>query len=108
MDDDFNKIEKYHKRRSSEFFFNKLIEVSKNKLTNQDLKYAAYLYLNMDNVQISNVMKVETKTVCMAKYRLKQKIGLEKKLIYKHLFKVYFHKKICRRLSTDFLFFILS
>ncbi|TGN26838.1 tetratricopeptide repeat protein [Empedobacter tilapiae] len=79
MDDDFNKIQNIIKDVHPSFF-NKLIDVSKNKLTNQDLKYAAYLYLNMDNMQIANVMKVETKTVRMAKYRLKQKIGLEKNI----------------------------
>ena len=77
MDDDFNEIQNIIKEVHPNFF-NKLSEVSKSKLTNQDMKYAAYLYLNMDNVQIANVMKVETKTVRMAKYRLKQKIGLEK------------------------------
>ncbi|MGV0995068.1 tetratricopeptide repeat protein [Empedobacter falsenii] len=77
MDDDFNEIQNIIKEVHPNFF-NKLSEVSKSKLTNQDMKYAAYLYLNMDNVQIANMMKVETKTVRMAKYRLKQKIGLSK------------------------------
>ncbi|WP_413533775.1 hypothetical protein [Empedobacter brevis] len=79
MDEDFNRTQDIIKEVHPDFF-NKLIEVSKSKLTNQDLKYAAYLYLNMDNTQISNLMKVETKTVRMAKYRLKQKIGLDKEV----------------------------
>lgn len=49
-----------------------------SKLTNQDLRYAAYIYLNMDNLQIANVLKADPKTVRMTKYRLKQKIGLGK------------------------------
>ena len=77
MDDDFTEIQNIVKEVHPSFF-KKLNEVSKNKLTNQDLKYAAYLYLNMDNIQIANLMKVETKTVRMAKYRMKQKIGLDK------------------------------
>ena len=59
-------------------FFKKINEVSKNKLTNLDLKYAAYIYLNMDNLKIANLLKVEPKTVRMAKYRLKQKLGIDK------------------------------
>lgn len=59
-------------------FFKRLNEVSKNKLTNQDLKYSAYIYLNMDNQQIANILKVEAKTVRMTKYRLKQKLGLDR------------------------------
>ncbi|WP_291118345.1 hypothetical protein [Empedobacter sp. UBA7248] len=59
-------------------FFKKMNEISKNKLSAQDLNYAAYIYLNMDNQQISNLLKVENKTVRMTKYRLKQKIGLSK------------------------------
>ena len=59
-------------------FFKKLNSVSKNKLSNQDLKYDAYIYLNTDNQRIASLLKVEAKTVRMTKYRLKQKIGLEK------------------------------
>ncbi|PUB35370.1 tetratricopeptide repeat protein [Elizabethkingia sp. YR214] len=59
-------------------FFKRLNEVSKSKLTNQDLRYAAYIYLNMDNLQIASALKADPKTVRMTKYRLKQKIGLAK------------------------------
>ena len=59
-------------------FFKRLNEVSKSKLTNQDLRYAAYIYLNMDNLQIASALKADPKTVRMTKYRLKQKIGLGK------------------------------
>ncbi len=53
-------------------------EISQNRLSTQDLNYAAFIYLNMDNQQISNLLKVENKTVRMTKYRLKQKLGLGK------------------------------
>jgi DNA-binding CsgD family transcriptional regulator len=59
--------------------YNKLKEISKNKLTNRDLKFASYIYLNMDNTKIAEILRVEVKTVRMTKYRLKQKIGLDKK-----------------------------
>ncbi|MBB4806363.1 DNA-binding CsgD family transcriptional regulator [Chryseobacterium defluvii] len=59
-------------------FFKRLKELSKTKLTNLDLRYAAYIYLNLDNQQISNALKADPKTVKVTKYRLKQKIGLNK------------------------------
>lgn len=76
-DDDFNEIQNIVQEVHPNLF-KRLNEVSKNKLSSLDLKYAAYLYLNMDNQQIANVMKIEPKTVRMAKYRMKQKIGLDK------------------------------
>lgn len=59
-------------------FFKKLNSLSKSKLTNLDQKYAAYIYINMDNQKISNILKVDPKTVRVTKYRLKQKLGLDK------------------------------
>lgn len=60
-------------------FFKRLNELSHSKLTNLDLRYAAYIYINMDNQQIANILKVDINTVRVTKYRLKQKIGLSKK-----------------------------
>ncbi|MDV3907931.1 hypothetical protein CMT84_05630 [Elizabethkingia anophelis] len=76
-DNDFNSIQTIIQETHPNFF-KRLSEVSKNKLTNLDMKYAAYIYLNMDNIQISNILKVDPKTVSITKYRLKQKIGLRK------------------------------
>ncbi|MCD9854839.1 LuxR C-terminal-related transcriptional regulator [Epilithonimonas sp. JDS] len=59
-------------------FYKRLNDLSKIKLTNLDLKYAAYIYLNMDNQQISNILKADPNTVRVTKYRLKQKLGLTK------------------------------
>lgn len=59
-------------------FFKHLNEISKAKLTNQDMRYAAYIYLNMNNHQISSVLKADPKAVRMAKYRLKKKLELGK------------------------------
>jgi tetratricopeptide (TPR) repeat protein len=78
-DHDFNNINTIIKDVHPNFF-NKLNEISKNKLTSQDLKYAAYIYLNMDNIKIAEILRVEVKTVRTTKYRLKQKIGLEKEI----------------------------
>ncbi|WP_300672179.1 hypothetical protein [Soonwooa sp.] len=59
-------------------FFKKLNSISKTKLSNLDQKYAAYIYINMDNQKISNLLNVDPHTVRVTKYRLKQKLGLDK------------------------------
>lgn len=76
-DRDFENIQSVIKRIHPGFF-KKLSELSRTKLSSQDLKYAAYIYLNMDNQQIANILKVDPKTVRVTKYRLKQKMGLGK------------------------------
>lgn len=59
-------------------FFNQLTEKSQQKLTPLDMKYCAYLYLQMTTKQIAQVLHVEPQSVRMFKYRLKQKFGLGK------------------------------
>jgi len=59
-------------------FFNRLHEKAQQKLSSLDLKYCAYLHLNMDTKQIANLLNVEPKSVRMTKYRLKQKLNLTK------------------------------
>ena len=77
VDEEFNEIKNISQEVHPNFF-KKINEISKSKLTNLDLKYAAYIYIGLDNQKISALLKVEPKTVRMSKYRLKQKIGLEK------------------------------
>ncbi|SMO72769.1 hypothetical protein SAMN06265171_105275 [Chryseobacterium rhizoplanae] len=77
VDHDFNEL-KHMTEEVHPNFFNRIQKISKNKLTHLDLKYAAYIYLNLNNFQISNILKVDPKTVRVTKYRLKQKIGLNK------------------------------
>ncbi|MCW3161298.1 transcriptional regulator [Chryseobacterium oryctis] len=76
-DNDFNDLQNIIQQIHPNFF-KRLQELSKSKLTNQDLKYCAYINLNMNNFQISNILKVDPKTVRVTKYRLKQKLGLKK------------------------------
>lgn len=59
-------------------FFQLLNKKAQKKLTLLDLKLCAYLYLQMDTRQISQLMHVEAKSVRMSRYRIKQKLGLEK------------------------------
>jgi len=59
-------------------FFNLIGERAQRKLTLLDLKFCAYLYLKMDTRQIAQLMNVEAKSVRMTRYRIKQKLGLDK------------------------------
>lgn len=59
-------------------FFQQLIEKAQQKLTALDLKYCAYIYLQMSTKQIAQVLHVEAQSVRMFKYRLKQKFSLPK------------------------------
>ena len=58
-------------------FFNRLMQINP-KLTNNDLKYCAYIRLNMSTQDICDLLFVERKTVEMTKYRIKKKFGLKK------------------------------
>ncbi|QNL48037.1 hypothetical protein H8S90_14610 [Olivibacter sp. SDN3] len=59
-------------------FFHQLSEKAVQKLTPLDLKYCAYIHLQMSTKQIAQVLHVEAQSVRMFKYRLKQKFGLSK------------------------------
>jgi DNA-binding CsgD family transcriptional regulator len=76
-DEEFSKVENISKEVHP-YLFKKLNEIAVKKLSNNDLKYAAYIYLNMDNQQITQALNVDIKTVRMTKYRLKQKLGLNR------------------------------
>ena len=60
-------------------FFNKLNSLSENKLTPLDLKYCAYIFLKLSTKDIATAFNVEVKSIRMSKYRIKQKLNLEKK-----------------------------
>jgi len=76
-DNDFSGIQKMIQNIHPNFY-KRLQDIAKIKLTNLDMKYAAYIYLNMDNQQIGNILKIDSNTVRVTKYRLKQKLGLKK------------------------------
>lgn len=59
-------------------FFNQLKIMSKNKLTPLDITYASFIYLHMNNQQISNYTKSDLNTVRVAKHRLKKKFTIPK------------------------------
>lgn len=59
-------------------FYKKVQERSGNKLTALDLKYCAYIFLKRSTKEIAASLGVAPKSVRMSKYRLKQKLGLDK------------------------------
>ncbi|WP_316831473.1 LuxR C-terminal-related transcriptional regulator [Pedobacter aquatilis] len=59
-------------------FFSALQERAGEVLTKLDLKYCSYILMGLDNKEIANRLGVEPKSIRMARYRLKQKLGLKK------------------------------
>jgi hypothetical protein len=59
-------------------FYRKLQQQADNKLTDLDLKYCSYILLKRNNSEMARLLSVEPKSVRMTKYRLKQKLALEK------------------------------
>lgn len=57
-------------------FFKKLSSRNQ-KLTSLDLKHCAYIKLNLDNYEISNILNVEAKSIQMTRYRIKKKLKLD-------------------------------
>ncbi|HVI44499.1 MAG TPA: hypothetical protein VM802_06505 [Chitinophaga sp.] len=77
LDNDFERAKREIQQVHPDFF-NLLYNKSQKKLTLLDLKFCAYLYLKMDTRQISQLMHIEPKSVRMSRYRIKQKLGLDK------------------------------
>lgn len=59
-------------------FFRKLKEISGDRLTSLELKHCAYLYLKLNTKEIAAAFYIEPKSVRVSKYRIKQKLGLNK------------------------------
>lgn len=59
-------------------FFDKLNEITQGKLTKREIKICAYIYLGVGNKDLANIYNIEPKSIRMSKYRIKQKMGLEK------------------------------
>lgn len=55
-----------------------LNKAANNKLTPLDIKYCLCVCLNMDTKQIAHLLNVEPHSVRVAKYRIKQKLSLNK------------------------------
>jgi DNA-binding CsgD family transcriptional regulator len=59
-------------------FINRLQERAQEGLTRLDLKYCSYIRMGLSNKEIANRLAVEAKSIRMARYRLKQKLNLQK------------------------------
>jgi DNA-binding CsgD family transcriptional regulator len=59
-------------------FFSVLQEKAQASLTQLDLKYCGYIKMGMGTKEIANLMNIEPKSMRMARYRIKQKLNLEK------------------------------
>lgn len=59
-------------------FFTRLQVKAGNKLTDIDLKYCMYIYLGISSKNMAAIMRVDQKSIRMAKYRIKQKLNLGK------------------------------
>jgi hypothetical protein len=77
LDNDFEQA-KLQVQQVHQDFFHLLNEKAQKKLTQLDLKFCAYQYLKMDTGQIAKLMNIEAKSVRMYRYRIKQKLGLDK------------------------------
>ena len=77
LDNQFNEVKNEFKDIHPDFF-KKLQENSKTKLSSLDLKYCAYIKLNLPTKQMATLLNVEPSTIRMNKYRLKQKLELAK------------------------------
>lgn len=59
-------------------FFERLRQRSGDALTRLDMKYCAYILMGLSNKDISIRLSIEPKSIRMARYRIKQKLGLGK------------------------------
>lgn len=59
-------------------FFEQLQQHAGDTLTRLDMKYCSYILMGLSNKEISTRLNIEPKSIRMARYRLKQKLGLGK------------------------------
>lgn len=55
-----------------------LQQKAENKLTRLDLKYCSYILMGLTNKEIAIKLNVDPKSIRMARYRIKQKLNLQK------------------------------
>jgi hypothetical protein len=77
LDEDFETLKADFAEIHPEFFV-QLQEKAQNNLTRLDLKYCSYILMGLSNKEIANRLAVEPKSIRMARYRIKQKLGLQK------------------------------
>ena len=60
------------------FIRDQLLEIN-NKISNRELKFASFIYAGYDNIELERIFAVSPDAIRKAKYRLKLKLGLDKK-----------------------------
>ncbi|MDR2206729.1 MAG: LuxR family transcriptional regulator [Flavobacteriaceae bacterium] len=81
--------EKIFENIHPEFFEFLREKATPNKLTNLDLRYCAYIYLQKGNKEISHELNVSTLTVKTNKRRLLKKFNLKKQADFQDLFGIF-------------------
>jgi DNA-binding CsgD family transcriptional regulator len=77
QDDEFEILSSSFQNTNPKFFSSLQVKAS-HTLSKLDLKYCAYMKMGMSNKEIANFMNIEAKSMRMARYRIKQKLDLDK------------------------------
>lgn len=77
VDDEFELL-KTSLANTNPIFFSTLQEKASGTLTKLDFKYCGYIKLGMSTKEIANHMNIETQSMRMARYRIKQKLNLDR------------------------------
>jgi DNA-binding CsgD family transcriptional regulator len=77
LENDFDKFS-LHFQKVHPLFFQQLQEKSNNHLSPLDLKYCAYMKMNLSSKEIANLLNVGADSIRVTRHRLKQKLNLEK------------------------------
>ncbi|KIO75649.1 LuxR family transcriptional regulator [Pedobacter lusitanus] len=77
MDKDFEEL-KTDFFETNPVFFERLQQKANHTLTRLDLKYCSYILMGLSNKEVSSRLGIEPKSIRMARYRIKQKFGLDK------------------------------
>jgi DNA-binding CsgD family transcriptional regulator len=79
IDEEFELL-KTSLENTNPIFFSTLQEKATGTLTKLDFKYCGYIKLGMTTKEIANHMNIETQSMRMARYRIKQKLNLEREI----------------------------
>jgi tetratricopeptide (TPR) repeat protein/DNA-binding CsgD family transcriptional regulator len=77
IDDDFEKFS-LHFQQVHPNFFAKMKVLSEGSLTQTDLRYCAYMKMNLGNKEIANLLNITPESFRVTRHRIKQKLKLEK------------------------------
>jgi tetratricopeptide (TPR) repeat protein len=77
VENDFDKFS-FHFQKVHPQFFQQLLEKSEHNLTPLDLKYCAYMKMNLSSKEIANLLNVGADSIRVTRHRLKQKLNLDK------------------------------